>query len=97
VAHLSLVLPHHALAELGLACSQVSPFGITPSAGIALSLELGDSDIGKGMDEDFGSFVLKWGFGTKSTSSSFPTIFPKFKDPNYFLFPYTKIHHNRFP
>jgi hypothetical protein len=48
-----------------MACSQVSPCGISPSAGIALSLELGDSDLGKGMDEDSGSFVLRWGFETK--------------------------------
>jgi hypothetical protein len=33
---------------------------------------------------------------SKRTSSSFPTIFPKFRDPNYFLLPYTNIHHNKF-
>jgi hypothetical protein len=33
----------------------------------------------------------------KNTSSSFPTIFPKFKDLNYFLLPYTNLHHNKFP
>jgi len=33
----------------------------------------------------------------KSTSSRFPTIFPIFREQNYFLLPYKKILHNRFP
>jgi hypothetical protein len=34
---------------------------------------------------------------SQSTSSRFPTIFPKFREQNYFLLPYKKIFHNRFP
>jgi hypothetical protein len=34
---------------------------------------------------------------SKSTSSRFPTIFPIFREQNYFLLPYKKTPHNRFP
>jgi hypothetical protein len=44
---------------------------------------------------------LNWGLGllgmALSTSSRFPTIFPMFREQNYFLLPYKKISHNRFP